>query len=179
MQSYVGASSRLLQPVSTRRLRSRCHAEGLPSLLSLSELSSIQPGVLLAVSDTDLASAVTSSVDAIADAVSGSGVDAAAASAIPVELLALGAVGLGTPVVIAPLLTETQANLVFHAAQAMRSFVSCPAASWEDSTRFFEANSFCGPCACPRPDAHVQAFEKSQYPGLEHSMHTAEHSHAC
>lgn len=160
MQSYVGGSSRLLQPVSTRRLRSRCHAQGLPSLLSLSELSSIQPGVLLAVSDTDLtdaASAITSSVDAIADAVSSSGVDAAAASAIPVEMLALGAVGLGTPVVTAPLLTKSQANFVSHAAHAMRSFVSCPSASWEDSTRFFEANSCCRPCACPRPDAHVQA----------------------
>lgn len=102
MQSYVGGSSRLLQSVSARRFRSRCHAEGLPPLPALLDLSSVQPGALFSVSETvssGAASSLTDSVDAITEAVNAAGVDAAAASSLPVEYLALGAVGVGAHVV--------------------------------------------------------------------------------
>lgn len=101
----MGGSSRLLQSVPARRLRSRCHAEGLPALPALLDLS-VKPRALFSVSESlssDATGSLTDSVGAITDAVSTAGVDAAAASSLPVEFLALGAVGVGANVVTHPM----------------------------------------------------------------------------
>lgn len=68
-------------------------------MVSLSDVNRIEPGTLLTVSDTvasDATDAVTDAADAIADVVTSAGIDAVAASSIPMEYLALGAVGVGT-----------------------------------------------------------------------------------
>lgn len=130
MQSYMGGLSRLQQIVSARRMRGRCHAEGLPPLPSLSELNSaVQQNAFATVSNTissGASSTITDSVDAVADAVNSSGVDAAAASSIPVEYLGLCALCVG-----ACLLTcqHTTRNMEGHALALLQlcgmSMLSC------------------------------------------------------
>lgn len=90
-------------------MRSRCHAEGLPPLPSLKDLNSVvQPNGIATVADaapSGTTNRISESVDAIADAVNSAGVDSAAAS-IPVEYLALGALGLGTRIMTTPTLVS-------------------------------------------------------------------------